>query len=330
MRRIFNYPFLAIAALLLGMVTFGTIGYMLIEGWSLLEALYMTTITMSTIGYGEVKTLSAGGRMFTIGLIVIGVITASYAITATVNLITSQEFLEQIRSHRRNRALSKISDHCIVCGFGRLGRSLSRELQARDFSVIVVDIAAEAVEECHRKRLAAIQGSGADERILHQAGIERAKSLVAAANSDAENVFIVLTAKSINPNLQVITRCNAEGSIPKLEKAGADTVISPYATTGRRIAQILIHPKVTSFLDGILDFGDQQMRLEEFVISQNSPLANLTLSEAKLNVAVLAVTHPDQTLLAHPNANTKLLSGSAIIVMGVNQALEELAQLVQG
>jgi voltage-gated potassium channel len=312
------------------MVVLGTAGYMFIEDWPLLDALFMTAITMSTIGYGETRPLSPEGRVFTIGLIIIGVVTASYALTYAVQLFTSREFLKQLRDHRRRRELDKICNHCIICGFGRMGRTLARELKRRDLPMIVLDLNEAAIEECYQLGIPAIEGNAADEWVLHEAGIDRASALVAAANSDAENVFIVLTARGLNPNLQIITRCNSEGSVPKLEKAGANTVISPYATAGRRIAQMLAHPNVISFLDGILEFGDHQMRLEEFIIGEKSPLAGLSLQEAKLKVAVLAVTHPDQTLLSHPNADTKLLPGAAIIAMGVDQELKKMADLVKG
>ncbi len=330
MRKLLGRPLLIANLIVFVALMLGTGGYILIEKWSFLDALYMTIITMSTIGYGEVKSLSPAGRLFTIGFIIIGVIVASYAITSVIELFTSEEFLEQRRDRRRRRALAKISHHCIICGFGRLGRNLAKELKTRGASFIVIDLDQETVETCHRLGLPAIRGNAADERILREAGIERADSLVAAAKSDAENVFIVLTARSINPNLQIITRCDLETSVPKLEKAGANTVISPYAITGRRIAQILTHPNVTSFVDGILEFGDHQMRLEEFIIGENSPLAGLTLREAKLKVAILAVTHPGQTLLSHPNADTRLLPGAAIIVMGVDREINNMAQLVKG
>jgi voltage-gated potassium channel len=290
----------------------------------------MTVITMATIGFSEVRPLSNIGRLFTLALIAFGVITATYSISVVIEFFTSAELQEQLRSRRRRKALSKITDHCIICGFGRMGRSLAGEMKLRNAPVLVIDQNEEAIEKCHYWGIPAILGNAADERILGEAGIERASSLVAAANSDAENVFIILTAKSLNPALQVIARAHSEASIPKLEKAGANTVISPYAIAGRRIAQMLTHPNVTSFLDGILEFGDQQMRLEEFVIGPSSPLAGLTLREAKLKAAVLAVTHPEQTLISHPNADTKLLPGAAIIVMGVDQELNKLAQIVKG
>jgi voltage-gated potassium channel len=330
MNVLFKQSNLLVVYLLAALLIFGVSGYMLIEGWTFLEALYMTVITMATIGFSEVRPLSTEGRIFTLALIVFGVITATYSISKVIELLTSAELQEQLRQRRRRKALAQITQHCIICGFGRMGRSLANEMKARSAPFIIIDQSGDVIEKCHHLGLPAILGNAADERILREAGIERASSLVAAANSDAENVFIVLTAKSMRPDLQVIARCNSEASIPKLERAGAGTVISPYAIAGRRVAQLLTHPNVTSFLDGVLEFGGEQMRLEEFIISPHSPLAGLTLREAQLNVTVLAVSHPEQTRLAHPNSDTKLLSGAAIIVMGIDAELNKLARLVKG
>jgi voltage-gated potassium channel len=321
---------LFVIVIAVGVLAFGTGGYMLIEGWPALDAMFMTIITMSTIGYGEVNVLSPAGRMFTIILIVFGVVVASYMITTVVELFTSHEVVEEIRYRRRHRELEKISEHTIICGFGRLGRNLARELLARGSSMIVIDISTDSVEACRHMGIPAIHGNAADERVLTEAGIERAYSLVAAADSDAENVFIVLTAISMNSNLQIVSRCNSEHSIAKLKMAGVTTVISPHAIAGQRVAQLLTRPNVLSFLDGILEFGDHQMKLEEFIIGEKSSVAGLTLRDAHLAVAVLAVTHPDQSLLSHPNADTKLLPGAAIIVMGVESELNKLAEIVKG
>jgi voltage-gated potassium channel len=329
-RWLSSHPFLRIIGLLLILVVFGTGGYMIIEGWSLLDALYMTTITMTTIGYGEVSSLSSAGRIFTIGLIVIGVITASYALTATIERLTSREFLRQIRNRRRQRVLDKISNHCIICGFGRMGRSLARELQVRGTAIIVIDPDAEAIEECRQLDIPAVLGDASAEDKLHQAGLERANSLVTTTASDAKNVFIVLTARSIRPDLEIIARCNSESSVPTLEKAGVNAVISPYTIAGQRIARMLTHPNVTNFLDGVLEFGDHQMRLEEFVIDPNSHLAGKTLREAKLNAVVLAVDHPGEAVFTHPSADTKLSPGVAFIAMGIDHELNKLAQQIKG
>lgn len=329
-RLILGHPYLVVMGLLVALIALGTLGYMAIEGWAMLDSLYMTIITMTTIGYSETRPLSPQGRVFTIGLIVIGVIIASYAITTTIELLTSQELLRQLRNRRRRRALEKINNHCIICGFGRMGRSLAMELRARRATIIAVDPQDEAAEICQQMGIPFVQGNASNEDVLYQAGIERARSLVTATPSDAENVFIILTARSINPKLKIISRCDSDTSVPKLEKAGADSVISPYTITGRRIAHMITHPGVTNFLDGVLEFGDQHMRLEEFVIGQNSPLAGLTLKEAKLKAVVLAVDHPEQRVFTHPQAETKLLPGTAIIVMGLDHELNKLEQLVKG
>ncbi len=329
-RYIFYRPTFVVVMLPLILIAIGTSGYMLIEGWSMLDAVYMTIITMSTIGYGEISPLSPAGRVFTIGLIVMGVISASFAVTATIDLFSSKEFLEEIRTRRRRRTLQNIKNHCIICGFGRMGRSLADELENRGTKVIIIDNSIEAIEKCRKQGFKAVFGTASDEQILNIAGLERADSLVTATPSDAENVFIILTAKSINPNLTIISRCNSESSLLKIEKAGADTVISPYSLAGRRIAHMLTHPNVTNFLDGILDFGDHQMRLEEFIIEKDSPLAGKTLQEAKLRTVILAVDHPGETVFTHPSADTKLLPGTAIIVMGLDHELNLLEQEVKG
>ncbi len=328
--RIASNPFLAIFGLIGSFMTLGATGYMIIEGWNFTDSLYMTVITMSTIGYGEVRPLTENGRIFTIFIIAFGVVIATYAISATIELATSDELRKQIQDRRRRRTLEKIKDHTIICGFGRLGRSLAKELIVQGSPVIVIDLNPEVAHESEERGFATIEGSGADEKTLNKAQIHSARALVAAAKSDAENVFIVLTARSINPNLQIIARTNRESSIPKLETAGANLVISPYTITGHRIANTIIRPNVIDFLDGVLQFGDHQMRIEEMIIDETSPLANKTLQEAKLKTAVLAVDHPGEMVFTHPNANTKLIPGTAIIVMGLEEELEALIKLVNG
>jgi voltage-gated potassium channel len=330
MTKLLSHPYLFTTLLVLVTISAGVGGYMLIEGWPFADALFMTVITITTIGYGETHPLSTGGRIFTMGLIIAGVGIASYAVGATIELLSSADFAEQIRRRRRRTMLRKLHNHCIICGFGRLGSSLARELQARGTGLVVIDLAEEAIEQCAARGMPTVHGNASDENVLREAGIDQASSLIAATPSDAENVFIVLTAKSIKPSLQVIARSNLESSIPKLQKAGANTVISPYAIVGRRIAHLLTRPNVTQFLDGVLEFGDQQMRLEEFIISQTSPLAGLTLREAQLKVVVLATDYPGQPAFHHPNAETQLLPGMAIIVMGPDQELRKIEELARG
>jgi len=308
----------------------GTLGYVLIEGWSVLDSFYMVIITMSTIGYGEVRTLSTEGRLFTMVLIIIGVIVGSYAASATIETLTSDNFHRQRRNLQRRRQLRRISDHTIICGFGRLGRSLAEEMRGRDSPIIVIECNPQVVRQCEEWQIPYIEGNAAEEPVLIEAGIERAKALVAAANSDAENVFIILSAGGLNPNLEIISRYNYESSIPKLKRAGANSVISPHVLAGGRVAQMITNPRITQFLDGALQIGNQQLRLADFIIAENSSLVGKTLREARLAVNVLAVSRPNQNISSHPNADTLLLPGVEIVVMGLDAELKYLAQLVSG
>lgn len=329
-QRLSRKPVLVMTVVLVTLVVLGTTGYMMIEGWTLLDSLYMTVITLSTIGYGEVKTLTPTGRVFTLALIIVGVATASYVVTVSIELFTSERFLSDLRNRRRRKLLKRIKNHCIICGFGRMGSVLANELQSRGTDVVAVDMSQETVEKCQLLGIPAIQGNASDDRMLREAGIERANSLVAATKSDAENVFIILTAKSINPGLKIFSRCNSEASVQKLQKAGAEIVISPYAIAGKRIAHMITHPNVANFLDGVLEFGDHQMRLEEFVVDSGSPLVDLTLREARLNAVVLAVNHPGQQVYTHPNADIRLQPGTAFIAMGLDEELLKLVNMVKG
>lgn len=312
------------------LLTVGTAGYMVIEGWSMFDSLYMVVITMTTIGYGEVRELSTTGRVFTVFLILVGVASGSYAISAAIETLTSYEFHQARRDRRRRRQLKKIFNHAIICGYGRLGRSLARELRDRDFPLIVIDVDPASISDCEELGIAAVQGNAADETVLREAGIERAKSLIAVANSDSENVFIVLTAAGLNNHLEIIARYNSEASMSKLQRAGAHTVLSPHVIAGRRITHMLVNPRVTRFLDGVLEIGKQRLRLEDFVIGPHSPLIGKTLKEARLNVTVLAISRPNEPFISHPNADTELLPGVEMVVMGLDEDLKRLAAQING
>jgi len=309
---------------------FGVTGYVAIEDWTVFDAIYMIVITMATIGYGEVNPLSVAGRAFTMGLIFFGVIIGSYAISTTIETLTSAEFHQARRNIRKRRQLRRITNHTIICGYGRLGRSLVNELRVHHAPMIVVDLDPSIIESCDRLGVPAMVGNAADERILHEVGIERARSLVAVASTDAENVFIVLSARALNPQLEIIARYNSEASTQKLKRAGADSVISPYVIAGRRITHMLVNPGVTRFLDGVLEIGKQKLRLADFIIHKNSPLAGLTLQAAKLKVTVLAVSLPNQQIISHPTAETRLLPGVEVVVMGLDDELQHLSKLAGG
>lgn len=306
------------------MVFVGTAGYRFVEGWSWLEALYMTVITLTTVGFGEINPLSPAGRFFTILVIIGGVGLAAYALSFGAEVIATGELARMIRTRRK----VKLKDHCIVCGFGRVGRYVAAELERENIQFVVIDKEDSAIEICQQKNYPFVQGNAAEEETLRQAGIASAKFLVASVNADAENVFIILTVRELREDLFIIARCNFEESTPKLKKAGANQVISPYALTGHRIVHMISRPSITEFLDVVLHSENTELWLEEIDIQSGSILANQTLGDARIRnemgVTVLAIDLPQKKVITHPKADTVLLEGARLIVLGTRDQLKNL------
>ena len=311
-----------------GVVLAGAIGYRLIEGWNWLEALYMAVITLTTVGFGEIRPLTDAGRLFTIFVILGGVGVFAFALTSTAELISSGELNRLIRWNRR----SNLKDHTIVCGYGRVGRFVASELAREGIPFVVVDLAEDAIEDCAKSGYHAVQGNAASVHVLENAGIMQAKAVITAANSDAENVFIVLTVRELREEILIVSRCNFQASEAKLRKAGADKVISPYALAGGKMVQTIRRPKVTQFLDVVLMSEHTELYMEEVEIKVGSPVAGLTLGDSRLRnevgVTVLAVDLPGEIVITHPTADTELPVGTRLIVLGTSDQLEKLNQLV--
>ena len=322
-RRIFTTIGLGVSVALIG-----TIGYRVIEGWGWLDALYMTVITLTTVGFGEIRPLTDLGRMFTIVVIIGGVGVFAYTLTSMAELVSSGELARLIQWNRR----ANLKDHAIVCGYGRVGKFVASELAREKIPFIVVDISEEAVEDCIKNGYNAIQGNAASIHTLEKAGLMTANSLIASANSDAENVFIVLTVRERREDILIISRCNFQASEAKLLKAGADKVISPYALAGGKMVQTIRRPKVTQFLDVVLMSEHTEMFMEEVDIKEGSPIAGKTLADARLRneagVTVLAIDLPGEIVITHPTVDTMLPVGARLIVLGTSEQLEKLNQIV--
>jgi len=318
-------------SVLLALTSVGATGYYWLEGLSPLDALYMTVITLSTVGFGEIKPLSTGGRLFTIGLILGGASVAAYLLSSAAELLFSTDLRRAWEQQRRNRMLAKLSNHVIVCGYGRVGRSIVHALQAEGQPFVVIDLNPERVERLEAEGVLALAGNAANETRLKEAGLERARALMVAANSDAENVFIVLTARSLRPDLFIVARANFEETESKLLKAGANRVILPYRIAGRRMVTMLMRPAVVDFLDEVAHAGGLELLLEQVPIAPGSALAGRTLGEAqlrtRLDVNVLACRAPDGSLLSRPNGHTQLTAGMELIVLGADARLQELRKL---
>jgi voltage-gated potassium channel len=321
---------LVLAALLLLLIV-GASGYRLLEGMNIVDALYMAVITLSTVGFGEVQELSHEGRLFTIILIIAGGGVVTYGLGMAGEFFFSGEWRVHLEHRRKQQMLEKLANHTIVCGYGRIGRYVVAELQARRLSFVIIERDAEKVECIEQEGYLAIRGDAADETHLHTAGIERAHSLVAATSSDAENVFMVLTARSVRPDLLIIAQANSDLSEPKLMRAGADRVILPFSISGRRIVTLLFYPDVADFLDEVMHAENIELLMDQVHITPTSPLAGQTLEEAHLRsrygVTVLACRMPNEHLNTTLSAETVLQAGAKLIVMGTPEQLRAFSRV---
>ena len=331
-QRLFD-RFAPIVIGLLVLPAIGVAGYCWIEGWSLLDALYMTITTLATVGYSEVHPLSQTGRIFTMGRIVTGGAMAAYALTQVAQMIFSGESRRFWEQKKRTRMMNKLSNHIIVCGYGRVGRNVVAELQSEGLPYVVIDLVPEKVACAQEAGALAVLGDAAHESRLKEAGIERARGLVAAAKSDAENVFIVLTARCLRPDLAIVARADLEESEPKLLRAGANRVILPYHITGRRMVTMLVRPGVADFLDEVSHTSGLELLLEQIQVAPASPLVGLTLIEARqrhgFDVTVLACKRADGEWNTRPHGETVVPAGSQLIVIGTLDQLEKLIALAR-
>ena len=318
---------------LAGVFLIGTLWYWLIEKWSLLESAYMTMITLSTVGYSEVQPLGERSRLFTICLILMGVITIGYIVNRFTEALIQGYFQEGIRIRQENSLIKSLNKHYIVCGFGRTGRHVAHEFAAENIPFIIIDDDLEEVEEIKQFGYVVIQGDATLDETLLRAKIDQAVCLVTALPSDAENLYTVLSAKTLNPKIRAIARASNEEAVKKLQRGGADAVISPYITGGRRLAAAALRPQVMDFVDGILSGSERSYYLEEFRInSQICPFVGKTLREASLRsqsgALVLAIRRFDGNLIPGPTGETLIFEGDALICMGTAEQLRLLNQIL--
>ncbi|HEY2384447.1 MAG TPA: potassium channel protein [Terriglobia bacterium] len=323
---------LLIAALFGGVILIGTAGFMLIEGWPAFDSFYMTLLTLTTIG-GEVHPLSFHGRVFISFLMLIGVTTVFVCIAILGDTLLRLEMTDYFGRRRRDRMLRDTSGHYIVCGAGRVGRSVIQELLRSESTVVLIDNRVERARWATDKGVITLVGDATKDEVLRQAHVETAKGLVAAIASDAENVYVALSAKVLNPKLLIAARASDDQAEEKLRRAGATTVFTPYSFIGHRLAQSLLRPHVTSFMDIASAFrqpSDLDLEIEQLPIGASSSLVSRTLEELRLGneygVIVLAVRHKDGVMRFNPAADLQIQSGDVLIAMGERPKLKRLDQ----
>ena len=324
--------FLFLASAVLGTLAVGTIGFTVIAGYPPFDAFYMTLTTMTTVGYGEIHPLGHAGRVFNSFLIVFGVSTIFIAIGAMTQTIIEQEFGEVLGRRRNKRMIDKLKDHFIVCGFGRVGRGAASELQHARVPFVIVDMDPDRVEKAISAGMLAAVGDSTHDEILRQLGIDRARGLVAALATDADNLFVLLSAKGLNPNIYVAARAAEESAEEKMRRAGADAVFAPYAITGHRLAQALLRPHVVQFLDFTTQTVGMDVSIEQVRVSETSEVVSKTIRDLQLSrdlgVIVMAIRDREGKMLFNPPADTPVSGGDYLIVMGQHQKLRALENLV--
>ncbi|MEH2010983.1 potassium channel family protein [Nostoc sp.] len=316
-----------------GVFVIGTLWYWLVEGWSWEDAAYMTVITLATVGYGEIHPMGSRGRLFTIALILLGVMNIGYIVNRFTEAIIQGYFQEGIRLQQQRRLMESLSEHYIICGFSRTGRQIAKEFRAEGVLFVVIDSEMESIQRAQMEGYTAYQGDATLDDTLLKVGIERATCIVAALPSDAENLYIVLSAKTLNTGIRAIARASTEEALQKLQRGGADEVISPYITGGKRMAAAALRPQVLDFVDGILTGADRQLYMEEFLLDPVfCPFVGQTLQKARLRsqtgALVLAIRRLDGTLIGGPTGDTVLMSGDRLIGMGTAEQLRDLNQIL--
>jgi voltage-gated potassium channel len=309
-------------------IVVGTVGYLLL-GFSLINALYQTVTTVATVGFREVEPLSTTGKVFTMVLILVGVGAALYAFSVLIETLLEGRLNELLGRRRMERTITSMSDHVIICGWGRVGRAIAAEVAEAGRSLVVIDAKEERLADCPHP---SVLGDATDDASLQAAGIERAASLVAAVDVDAANSFIVLSARALRPELFIVARVRSTDAEEKMRRAGADRVVNPQNIGGARMAAFVLRPHVAEFLDVVMHERNLELCLEELVVREGSPLAGQTIGashlRARTGALVLALRQGDGTFVSNPPPDTPFQPGQVVIAIGTEAELAALEELV--
>jgi voltage-gated potassium channel len=298
----------------------------LLFGFDLIDALFQTVITVSTVGFNTPHPLDSGSRIFTIVLILVGVGTALYTFSSVLEVLIEGHMRDLVRRRKMERDIHRMERHVIVCGWGRVGREVAQFLANAGKEVVVIDRDPERLSGVTH---ASVSGDATDDEVLQQAGIDRAATLIAALDSDAGNLYLTMASRSMRPDIQIIARVRTESSEPKLLRAGADRVVNPQLLGGDRMASFVLQPHVVDFVDVVMHDGTLKFRLEELAVSARSPLAGSTLRSVNLRdrtgALVLAIRRPDGTFITNPSTEDAIEAGDVLISVGTAEQLGALA-----
>jgi voltage-gated potassium channel len=317
---------------LVAIVVIGVIGYMVIEGWSFLDAIYMTITTITTVGFREVHPLSDAGRIFSIFIIIGGVGGALYVLTTVMGYILEGQFGITVGRQRMKNRIARLKDHFILCGYGRVGQAIARAFSEEEVPFVIIANNEEHIAKAEKDGYLYIFGDATSDEVLKEAGIERAHGLVSAVGSDTDNTFITLSARELRPDIFIEARSSGPESESKLRRAGADRIISPHAIGGRRMAIMALRPAVVDFIDTVTYGPGRELQLENVDMASGSPLIGQTMEQARsqVGITVLAMRKKSGKLLANPPGEEVIEDGDRLIVIGTKKRLAALESLFEG
>ena len=312
----------------------GTAGYMIIEGWNLIDALYMTIITITTVGFSEVHEMSKLGKIFTIVLVFSGVSFFLYIASAMVQFMVEGRIREIMGRRTLNRKIEHLKNHYIVCGYGRIGRVLCKHFSAHpSLKMVVIEKDENLIPQMESDGILYICGDSSEEEMLIKAGIKNSKALIAALATDIDNVFLTLTARQLNPHVFIVARSSSKGAKSKLLAAGANRVESPYDIGAVSMAQRVLRPSVTSFLDLVFTYNRKDIQMEEIPVDPSSPMVNIMLKDSgirqKYNLIIIAIKTPSGDMMFNPSFETVIKSGDTVIAMGKTENLVEFEKVLR-
>jgi voltage-gated potassium channel len=324
---------MALAALLALMVL-GTVGYMVLEHLTATDALYLTAVTISTVGYGDVVPVTARGKLFTVFLIMTGVGTALYLLSQLAELVIEGQLRELFGRNVMEREIGRLENHVIVCGFGRFGRAVVEELHRSRSPLVIIDSDADKKDELDSLGVPYVIGSALSDETLDHAGVDRARAIVVATPSDSDNVFVTLSARERNPRIRIHSRAESEAGARRLRLAGATQVISAYQSGGARIAASILRPAIVDFLEiSTLGRGAEDVALEEIRVAAACAMVGRTigaLEQQSPRLRIVALKRDGEPTRITPDGSTRVSEGDYLVVIGERSSLEQLAQLAQG